>query len=102
MITIHGFYENRVWPLVHVLVNSKTTESYNLLFRNLSDVVKKKDLEIRPTSVSFDFELGMLASLRQNFENILIFGCYFHFTQAVYGKVQECGLAKAFTSNIVV
>ena len=45
MITIHGFYENRVWPLVHVLVNSKTTESYNLLFRNLSDVMKKKDVE---------------------------------------------------------
>ena len=102
MITIHGFYENRVWPLVHVLLNSKTTESYNLLFRNLLDGMRNRNLYLRPVSVSVDFELGMMVALKNNFSYIVIFGCYFHFTQAVYRKVQEFGLAKAFTSNIVV
>ena len=33
LVTIHGFYENRMWPLVHILVNSKVTECYDWLFR---------------------------------------------------------------------
>ena len=76
MMTIYGFYQNRLWPLVHVLVNSKTKEAYNLLFNNLKTQMKNRKLKCKSEKVKVDFEAGMHAALYNNFPSVIILGCY--------------------------
>ena len=102
MITIHGKYESRIWPLLHVLINNKNQESYKLMLSAIKRFMLKHKLSCKPESFSVDFEAGIIGALELHYPNALILGCYFHYCQAVYRKVQELGLAKAFTSNIVV
>jgi len=102
MITIHAKYEGRIWPLIHVLLNNKLQDSYKLMLSAIKRVMLKHKLSWKPESFSVDFEAGMIVALELHYPNAQIFGCYYHYCQAVYRKVQELGLAKAFTSNIVV
>ena len=42
-----------------------------------------------------DFELLLVQSLELQFPSACIHGCYFHFTQCLWRKVQSLGLVEA-------
>ena len=39
-----------------------------------------------------DFERGVISALETDYSNNQHFGCYFHFTKAIFRKIQEYGL----------
>ena len=39
-----------------------------------------------------DFELGLIQAIELNFPTAQLKGCYYHFTQALWRKVQSVGL----------
>ena len=46
-----------------------------------------------------DFERGVMSALETDYPNIQHFGCYFHFTKAIFRKIQEYGLATPYREN---
>lgn len=49
--------------------------------------------------VTVDFEKGLWSALRTVLPDVQIRGCVFHWTQAVWRKVQELGLEVAYTED---
>ncbi|XP_021350006.1 uncharacterized protein LOC110448202 [Mizuhopecten yessoensis] len=52
--------------------------------------------EFRLERCVVDYEAGLWQAIRHRFSNVKIQGCAFHWTQAVFRKVQELGLKKAY------
>lgn len=109
LYTIHGIIKGEsIVPLVYALLPNKKTETYIKLLSEL----KNLEPRLNPSSVMMDFEKSMIKAFETEFPEtkirgiykydydikILIFisflflGCFFHFKQAVYRKVQEKGL----------
>ena len=49
-----------------------------------------------------DFELSAMKALRDAFPGVLVEGCFFHLTQAVWRKVQACGHVPQYRDNAAV
>jgi hypothetical protein len=47
--------------------------------------------------INNDFESGLIEAVRTQFPHALHSGCHFHFTQAVWRKVQELGLSVPYS-----
>ena len=46
-----------------------------------------------------DFESGLIDAVRNQFPGATHTGCHFHFTQAVWRKVQHLGLVTAYSNT---
>ncbi|XP_072175117.1 uncharacterized protein [Diadema setosum] len=92
LYTIHGFFEEKQLPLCYVLLTGKTTEMYEHLFRRLKEHAAQLQLVLNPTRIVSDFEIGVKRAVAIQFPQAEHKGCFFHFCQAVYRKVQELGL----------
>jgi len=66
-----------VHPAVYALLPNKKEQTYVKLF----SIINQLQPDLHPTSVSCDFELGAITAIKNSFENINIFGCYFHLSQ---------------------
>lgn len=80
---------------MYVLTCNRKTETYNEIFSQLLNIEPK----INPTDITIDFEMAVINSVRTNFPQAEIHGCYFHFTQSVWRHVQSIGLQIPYTSD---
>ena len=46
-----------------------------------------------------DFELAVIKSIEVNFPDSEINGCFFHLSQSVYRKIQECGFQRRYQED---
>lgn len=69
----------------------------------LQAMVLREIINLLPSSavqhVTVDFEKGLWSALRTVLPEVQIRGCVFHWTQAVWRKVQELGLQVAHTEE---
>ena len=80
-----------VFPVAFALLPDKSAETYRQLFRCLRD-----ENGWMPISITVDFEASCYVALRNIFPDAEIKGCYFHFKQCLWRKVQELGLATLY------
>ena len=52
-----------------------------------------------PSIITSDFESGLISAVRDEFPNARHQGCYFHFTQAIWRKVQKLGLSTLYIED---
>lgn len=89
LYTIHAVLEgNHTVPLVYCLCRNRTQVTYDLIF----DTLKQAEPELNPTSVTTDYEKAAINSIQTCFPNTTMFGCFFHFGQCLWRKVQSLGL----------
>ena len=93
-VTVHGKYLGRVVPLVMCLSTGKTVGQY----RQILTHVKRKVQRVtghrwRPQRVITDFESSLLLAIQTELPNSQSQGCYFHFCQSLWRRVQELGLS---------
>jgi len=100
LFTIHGVVESLVVPLVYALLPDKCRSTYFNLLTLIRTSIGNLGLALNPEVIVSDFEFGELEALRQHFPNARLVGCYFHFCQAVWRKVQELGLAVRYKTEI--
>jgi len=100
MFTIHGVVDGLVVPLVYALLPDKCRSTYYELISLVRKSISDLGLVFNPTLVVSDFELGTLQAVKQHFPNATFVGCYFHFCQAVWRKIQELGLACRYKTEI--
>ena len=70
----------------------------DIIFRK----IQKLGAPFQIVNVVTDYERGIISAIETNFPEWHHFGCYFHYTQSIYRKIQELGLSQAYKNNPVV
>jgi len=89
--------EARLIPRLFVLLPSKRTHCYNVLFTKLFEALQNKlhiaRHNIKWSNASLDFENGLVAAFQQSVSPpgspnpVVLEGCHFHFAQCLYRKL---------------
>ena len=80
-------------PLVYALLPSKETVLYSYVLETVLSAASELRIQnFMPLRIMGDFEFAIINACRQIFPEALYSGCFFHFTQNIYRKVQEKGL----------
>ena len=77
------------------LLSDKCATTYYKLFTLLHDAGFIFD----PKFIFSDSESGLIEAVRNQFLGTILCGCHFHFTQAVWRKVQHLGLVTAYNNT---
>ncbi|KAL3678244.1 hypothetical protein R1sor_021200 [Riccia sorocarpa] len=80
----------------------KERVAYISLFCTLKDHAIARGRQFSPQLILSDFESGLIPTVRAEFLDVHHQGCYFHFTQAIWRKVQELGLARHYMEDQLV
>ena len=56
---------------------------------------------ITATRFQVDFEMAAMNAIHHLFPNSAVKGCFFHYTQCIWRKVQEYGLAASYNKGLV-
>jgi len=88
-----SFYERDAYPIVFALLSDKKQQTYHRLFEEM------KNIGWNPQSVHLDFEIATINALTTIFPKIKLRGCHFHFTQCLWRKIQDVGLASVYKQN---
>ncbi|XP_054709080.1 uncharacterized protein LOC129218781 [Uloborus diversus] len=99
LYTLHGSFKGKIFPLVYSFLPNKTKATYLTLFKNLKIQAEKFGFKFQPPSAMLDFEAGAINALEEVFPFINVKGCYFHYSQAIWRKVQELGLVKNYVNS---
>jgi hypothetical protein len=90
--TIHCFARGQMVAIAYGLLPNRRKDTYRrflLLFKRKAD---ESGVDFAQSLVQIDFEMAMLRALKDVFPAAQIRGCFFHFTQCLWRKVQELGL----------
>ncbi len=93
--TIHAVINNHTLPFVYILMQRKSEKQYTRALNILKDLNPCLD----PRAVYMDFEKASINAFRTSFPKISINGCFFHFAQANWRKVQELGLSTLYRAD---
>lgn len=100
IVSIHGKYRDRVLPMSFCMLSSKSTALYREMFQQLKNHVKRlTGNDLTPTRAVCDFEISLITSIQSEFPQTTVHGCFFHFCQSIWRKVQELGLTIAYRQN---
>lgn len=96
-VTIHGKRLGRVFTLVMCLLTGKAIGQYRQLLQHVNGKIRQiTGRRLRPTKVVCDFEVSLISALETELPQTRICGCYFHFCQSLWRKIQELGLARPY------
>jgi MULE transposase domain len=97
VITLHGLYKGWVLPFAFILLKGQHAALYRQMFRHLKRcVLQMTGGELTPRRIVSDFEIGLITSVEAAFPQARTFGCYFHFCQSIWRRVQQLGLCTAY------
>jgi hypothetical protein len=81
-------------------MTKKSEEFYRLLFSELSAFAEQIDIQLMPSRIITDFELAPINASRCEFSSAINKGCYFHFCQSGWRKIQQHGLVVQYGNDI--
>ncbi|XP_071104166.1 uncharacterized protein [Haliotis cracherodii] len=100
---LHARKGSITYPLVYALMPDRRTTTYQRLFAQLKVHIQQLlNQPFNPETFQVDFEVAAIRALRTEFQGSDIKGCFFHFTQAIWRKTQELGLAVGYRDNPLV
>lgn len=67
--------------------------------RIIVKISSQNNLDFHPKHLYCDFEQAIFNSFSSIFPDIRIHGCYFHYTQSLYRKIQNIGLENLYKSG---
>jgi hypothetical protein len=88
-----------MFPTIFALLPNKTEATYVRFLSLLCNVALCYDVRFSPKVIQIDFEIAMMNAISRVLINSEIRGCFFHYTQAIWRKVQNLGLTIAFKNN---
>ena len=86
LYTIHAEKDGYVFPCVYSLVTKKDELTYMKIMRKLVEL----EPELDSSYIMVDFEKAAINAFEDQFLAVLT-GCFFHFSQNVYRKIQSIG-----------
>ena len=99
-VSLHGIYIDRALPFVLCLMGGRTVGHYRRLLAHVKQEVRRiTGRNWRPRLVISDFENAILIALQTELRRTQVRGCYFHFTQSLWRRIQSIGLAPAYNNS---
>lgn len=95
MFSIHCIINTKVIPLVYALLPNKSKKTYITLLNQLLEL----EANLKPVSVMSDFEKASICAFEETFPGVRIRGCFFHFHQAIYRKIQQLGMKSRYDQD---
>ena len=92
--TLMGYIRGKCYPLVYVLMETRTKESYQMLFNALKTHINAVDINF-----VVDFEDAPISVISLLFPNSKITGCFFHFSQCIWRWIQRNGGKTLYETN---
>lgn len=97
LLTIHGRYLGRILPMAFCLLRGKEVGLYQQVLKRIKQRIRhvtRQEFDIRRCIC--DFEISLIRALQTEFPRVTVKGCYFHFTQSIWRRIQKLGLATAY------
>lgn len=96
-VTIHGSYQGQIVLLCMALLTTKEVGAYRQLLQHLKTRIRTTTHHrFRPDQVVCDFEMALKIAVETELANTRVSGCYFHFCQSLWRKIQDLGLAAIY------
>ena len=99
ILNIIGYDETKNFnmPVFHIIMSNKSFESYNKIFQEILNLLEEYKIKInfKNIIINCDFEKSLINAIRNNFKEIKIYGCYFHYVKALWKKARKLGLTKS-------
>lgn len=100
---IHARSGMTSYALLYALLPNRQADTYARLFAKIKEKVQERlNLTLDPAKIQTDFELAAIRAVEREFPNAEIKGCYFHFCQALWRKVQDLGIAVRYREEPLV
>ena len=99
LYTIHAFIYDSYFPCAYIITQKKSESTYRQIFARLKDIATQLDCVLNPQFAYADFEKATINALEFHFPNIVIFGCWFHFRQAIIRRAFSLGLKSKYHST---
>ena len=80
-------------------MSGKTQKDYTAIFKEVKRVVELDGTTWNLKTAMLDFEIALRNSLKTVWPNIHLYGCWFHYCQAVWRRVQKLGLKDVYHSR---
>ena len=98
LYSIHANLGDRVTPLVFCLLKQKDVNTYERML----NIVKGLATRMNPETITTDFEEASIVAFHNVFPNARQKGCYFHFGQCVWRRIQrEPAVLRRYKSDTV-
>ncbi len=95
LFTVVGMFGRHPLPMIHVIMTGRKEELYSAVLEKVLSLAPK----FSPHFWMGDFEASSRSSIKTWFPQAEVAGCHFHFTRAVFKKVQRLGMTDLFKSN---
>ena len=92
LYTIHSCTTNRVLPCIYALLPNKQQATYTIFFK----ILKQLQHTLASKNLTVDFEIAVLNAIDTSFSGTNKKGCFFHFSQAIFQKIQSLGLQNRY------
>ena len=79
----------------HCLLTNKDEKLYVAVIQKIRELVP----QLEPDCVMSDWEQAARNAVKRDYPGIRLNGCWFHYTQAIWRKIQKCGLASTYRGN---
>lgn len=85
LYTINIIINNSMIPVVYALMSTRNSHTYDTLY----EFILSKTNNTPPVSITMDFEKAAITSIQRKFTPCNIYGCFFHFNQSIWKKIQS-------------
>jgi hypothetical protein len=96
---IHGSLQGQSFPLLYCSMNDKTERLYKKTFSIIKNYFENRNCFFNPTKIQIDFEVAAFNAVEFVWPNTFIVGCYFHFGQSIWRRIQNTGLCRKFNED---
>ena len=99
LYVIHGTFSEVTVPVFFVLMPNRTEETYKKVFAKIVEICGG---EFSSNLIITDFEIAAINAYHATnpFSECTLQGCYYHFQQSHYKKIQNLGLAKRYNNEL--
>ncbi|CAF0911499.1 unnamed protein product, partial [Rotaria sordida] len=87
------------FPCVFALLPDRKKLIYQQLFQELNAIALSMGRTWKPEQIMSDFETSLIPAVSAEFPESAHKGCYFHFNQCMYRRIQLLGLATAYSQD---
>ena len=81
-------------PCFYCLTSKKNRVTYDKIFRHIVSLGDSRGIRFNPKRLTCDFELAAIQAFAAVFPLARTHGCFFHFSQALWGKITDLKLSR--------